>query len=262
MNTRLESLQAALATPRARLTDHPLYSRLSDPDGIRAFSTWHVFAVWDFMSLLKSLQNALTCTRPPWLPVGNPATRFLINEIVVGEESDTDPNGERISHFELYLKAMESMGADTSIIRRFITALESGRSVKSALQDDGIPPFVRRFVSFTFEAIAQPVHIQASVFTFGREDLIPDMFLGMVRQISEKEEGFALFRYYLERHIEVDGGHHGVLALQMVEELCGTVNENWDEATRWAKQSIEERILLWDGVAGTGIPSSELVSNP
>ena len=257
METPLESLQGSLHQSREHLSVHPLYARLSNAHGLREFSRWHVFAVWDFMSLLKSLQSSLTCTGTPWLPVGNPETRFLINEIVVGEECDVDPAGRRISHFELYVEAMESMGADTSTIRMFISNLQAGKSVGEALMNEQIPSFVRRFVAFTFQAINQPPHIQAAVFTFGREDLIPDMFIGMVRQISSEEPGFALFRYYLERHIEVDGGHHGMLALQMVEELCGEDPVRWEEATAWANNALQERILLWNGIAGLIAPEPE-----
>ena len=260
MKTPLESLQASLHQSREQLAIHPLYARLSNAKGLREFSRWHVFAVWDFMSLLKSLQSSLTCTGTPWLPVGNPETRFLINEIVVGEECDVDPTGRRISHFELYVEAMESMGADTSTIRMFISDLQAGKSVEAALMNEHIPSFVRRFVKFTFQAISQPPHIQASVFTFGREDLIPDMFIGMVRQISSEEPGFALFRYYLERHIEVDGGHHGILALQMVAELCGNDPARWEEASTWANNALQERILLWNGIAGLIAPEPEPIS--
>lgn len=253
MKNEMQQLQDSLQESRQQLSAHPLYKQLNGAVALREFTRWHVFAVWDFMSLLKSLQSTLTCTTLPWLPVGNPATRFLINEIVIGEESDTDPDGNRISHFELYLRAMKSMGANTDCIDAFTSDLRNGIPLNQALQNQHIPDFVRRFVDFTFQTIGQPSHIQASVFTFGREDLIPEMFLGMVRQISSDEPGFALFRYYLERHIEVDGGHHGMLALQMVEELCGNETERWNEARDWANRALQERILLWDGIAEVAV---------
>jgi hypothetical protein len=103
MNTLIKD---AIAPLRETIIQHLLYRRIQHIDDIRLFMQYHVFAVWDFMSLLKSLQNRLTCTTIPWMPAGNAATRFLINEIVTGEESDLAPNGARTSHFELYLQAM------------------------------------------------------------------------------------------------------------------------------------------------------------
>jgi hypothetical protein len=254
MNAHIDSLNAALQPTRQRLLQHPIYEALQDLDGLRELTKYHVFAVWDFMSLLKSLQRDLTCVTVPWVPVGSGSTRYLINEIVTGEESDEMPEWlgdpeSRISHYELYLIAMQHMGAETTLMDQFMAALKQTGNVETALSHADVPEGVRQFVNFSFRAIAtnQP-HIVASIFTFGREDLIPDMFLAFVQQMEESAPGGPLhtFRYYLERHIEVDGDHHSHLAMQMVSELCGDDETRWQEATDWAIQAIEARIGLWD----------------
>jgi hypothetical protein len=54
-------------------------------------------------------------------------------------------------------------------------------------------------------------------------------------------------RYYLDRHVEVDGGHHGVLARRMVERLCGDDATRWREAERASAEALVARRALWDG---------------
>jgi pyrroloquinoline quinone (PQQ) biosynthesis protein C len=106
------------------------------------------------------------------------------------------------------------------------------------------------FVKFTFEVIEQgKMHEIASVFTFGREDIIPEMFIEIVRKI-EKNTNFSLDKliYYLQRHIEVDGDDHGPLSLSMICELCGSDEQKWKEATIIALKAIEKRMHLWNGV--------------
>ena len=71
MNSQIIQLQDQIKASRAKLLAHPVYAQISDINGLRKFSTFHVYAVWDFMSLLKSLQMGLTCVSLPWLPVGS-----------------------------------------------------------------------------------------------------------------------------------------------------------------------------------------------
>jgi len=200
------------------------------------------------MSLLKSLQVCLTCVSVPWFPVGTPATRYLINEIVLGEESDIDEGGNRISHFELYLKAMRQMDADTSAIESLLAAAQSNKPILDVIQEAALPENVRCFLQYTFEvALHAPPHVKAAVFTFGREDLIPSMFHQLLGQLySEVPNKVSTFKYYIERHIEVDGDHHSHLAIQMVEELCGADNNKWEEASVAAQKALDMRYLLWD----------------
>jgi hypothetical protein len=246
----ITQIRAAIAPVRETILQHPLYHHIQRMDDIRVFMQFHVFAVWDFMSLLKSLQQQLTCTTIPWVPKGSAATRFLINEIVTGEESDLAPDGTRVSHFELYLQAMSQADADTIPIQKFLQQLQSGLDITTLLQTASIPAAAKEFMEYTFDLVLQaPAHVQAAVFTFGREDLIPDMFLALVNDLDRQFPGqISIFKYYLERHIEVDGDHHSHLGMQMVQELCGTDSAKWQEAARAAKTALEKRLWLWDGI--------------
>ncbi len=246
----LQTIVKATSLIREELVHHPLYKRMHHTDDVRVFMQHHVFAVWDFMSLLKGLQQQLTCVDTPWVPVGNANTRYLINEIVVGEESDVDEEGQRVSHFELYLKAMKQAGASTGAIEHLVDDIRKGKVIGEVITQSKLPESVRLFLQNTFDVIAtNKPHILAAVFTFGREDLIPDMFMGMVKDLNQQHDGkFSTFQYYLERHIEVDGDHHSHLATAMTEELCGNDPNKIAEALLWVDKSMKARKALWDGV--------------
>lgn len=250
MNTRLQRIQDLIEPLREQIINHQVYAQIKDIEGLRIFMEYHVYAVWDFMSLLKSLQNNLTCTRIPWFPVGSGDTRYLINEIVAGEESDVDNAGVRKSHFEIYLDAMVQCGADFSKISTVIDLLKQGKSLESALEEAAIPAAARAFVTYTFSVInSNKAHLQSAVFTFGREDLIPGMFISIVNDVHQQfPDSVSIFKYYLERHIEVDGGHHSHLALQMTANLCGDDEQLWEEAAQATVEALKKRIELWDGV--------------
>ena len=250
MNDRINQLRDAIEPLRQEIINHKVYSVIKNSTDLNVFMQHHVYAVWDFMSLLKTLQNNLTCTSIPWVPKGSADTRYLINEIVIGEESDLDHNGNRTSHFELYLAAMTQCGADTSEIISFIDNLKSAKTVQEALQKSQIPITAKSFINFTFNVInSQKEYLQAAVFTFGREDLIPSMFVSIINEIHKNfPNDISIFKYYIERHIEVDGGHHSNLALQMTANLCGDNDAFWQDAENTVKLSLKSRIALWDGI--------------
>lgn len=249
MNPHIARIKENIEPLRQKIMNHELYADIKDLEDLRIFMEFHVYAVWDFMSLLKSLQNTLTCTSVPWFPVGSADTRYLINEIVVGEESDVDMHGKRVSHFELYLAAMTQSKADTSKIESFMSQLRQSGDLNHALKTSNTPDEAAAFVHFTFDIIkSQKDYLQAAIFTFGREDLIPGMFMAIVNDIDRNfPESVSAFKYYLERHIEVDGDHHSHLALEMTANLCGDNPEFWDEAERATTASLEKRIALWNG---------------
>ena len=250
MNQFIEKIQTNIEPLRQEIINHKVYSLINETADLKVFMQHHIFAVWDFMSLLKSLQRNLTCVSVPWFPVGSADTRYLINEIVVGEESDVDENGVRKSHFELYSDAMKQAGANFSQINQFIDLLKAGKSVNEALNAMELAQSIKDFVGFTFKIIdSGKAYLQAAIFTFGREDLIPGMFYSIVNDIHKKfPESVSVFKYYLERHIEVDGDHHSHLALEMTASLCGDDELKWQEAETAIIESLKQRIKLWDGV--------------
>ncbi len=247
---QIDEIKQAIQPLRLQLIEHPLYGSINSIEHLQTFMEHHMFAVWDFMSILKALQNELTCTTVPWVPKGTPALRRLINEIVHGEESDEDKNGRAASHYELYLEAMELAGANTQIITDFLVKIQSGASVYTALEEMKLPTSITNFVRFSFETIdSGKAHNIAAIFTFGREDLIPDMFSALVKDLSATFPGkLDALVYYLDRHIELDGGEHGPLALTMIAELCGSDEYKWNEALEASKKALEVRIALWDGI--------------
>jgi hypothetical protein len=253
MNLEIKKIQTYIEPLRQSIVQHPVYGELRTQEELKIFMEHHVFAVWDFMSLLKSLQKNLTCVDVPWVPRGDAETRYLINEIVCGEESDIDESGVHLSHFELYLQAMDQAGADPSQILTLISELTDGRDVIEILDEMDVDPSIKDFVKFTFHVINhEPIHVQAAIFTFGREDLIPGMFHTLVNDLhTEQPAAWSTFKYYLDRHIEVDGGHHSALALRMVSKLCGTDTQKWEEARIASYEALQRRALLWQGVLNT-----------
>ena len=250
MNPEIKNIQEYIEPLRQSIVSHELYGQLKTQEELRIFMQHHVFAVWDFMSLLKSLQRNLTCVTIPWMPKGDAETRYLIIEIVCGEESDVDESGNHLSHFELYLQAMDQAGADPYQILALISELTDGRDVFAILEEMDVSDSVKEFVKHTFQVLLhEPVHVQAAIFTFGREDLIPGMFHTLVNDLhAQQPEAWSTFKYYLDRHIEVDGDHHSELAIRMVSKLCGSDPKKWEEARIASYEALEKRAMLWQGV--------------
>ncbi|MBS9524533.1 DUF3050 domain-containing protein [Litoribacter alkaliphilus] len=250
MNSHFDLINNRIAPLREQIINHPVYAKITDLEDLKVFMEHHVFAVWDFMSLLKSLQINLTCTSIPWFPKADANTTQLINEIVLGEESDIDQHGERKSHYVLYLEAMQQCGANTASMEKFAASLQANPDFTAAYEAGKVNMATQEFINFTFDIIQNhPLHTQAAVFTFGREDLIPDMFISIVRDIHARfPDQVSILKYYLERHIEVDGDHHGNLSLEMTAALCGVEESNWIEAADAVEKALQMRLKLWDAV--------------
>lgn len=233
------------------LLQHPLYNKVKTIEDLHTFLESHVYAVWDFMSLLKALQSRLTCTTTPWFATKNPETRYLINEIVLAEETDLTLDGRHQSHYEMYIEAMEACGADTSKIESFLAEIQSLQNIFVAIKTSDLHPNIKAFLDFTFRVIEEgKPHEIAAAFTFGREDLIPSMFHAILKNFQNQfpEIDLSKLVYYFERHIELDADEHGPMAMQMITELCGDDDQKWKEVEEVSILALEKRIELWNAI--------------
>ena len=242
-------LSDALATQREALGSHAIYTSLDGLPDVSMVMEYHVFAVWDFMALLKALQRHLTSTDLFWRPVGEASNRRLINQMVLEEESD-EIDGVPTSHFEVYLTAMQDVGADVGPITKLLACLGGGAGLEAAFERACVPDAARAFVRSTFDVIAtgRP-HMICAAFTCGREQAIPGIFQAVLEALPGQGDRLGSLRAYLERHIELDGEDHGPKAVAMLSALCGEDPIKWREAEGAARQALEARIALWSGIA-------------
>ena len=244
-------LAAAIQPWRDRLLGHEVYRRLTNKREIQTFMEHHCYAVMDFMCLLKSLQQRLTVVAVPWFPPANAAAARFINEIVLGEESDVAPGGGYTSHYELYLSAMRQAGASTEKVEAFVELGRNHHHYRRALVRAGVPQAAQAFVIDSMSVcLTGKNHEIASYFLFGRENLIPGMFRVLVERLrASGESGLEGLIYYLDRHIEIDGGAHGPAAEKMLIFLTDGVPRRWAEAYKAALRALTSRLKLWDAIA-------------
>lgn len=247
--TPVDAILHATAELRSQLLAHPIYDAIHTREQLKVFMRYHAFAVYDFMWLLKRLQQDICGVRVPWLPSAEPEIARFINEIVLGEETDEDAQGSFCSHFELYLEAMQDVDASTISIQQFVENLRSGMSVEQGLAQANAPEEAMQFVTLTHRLTTGGSTAEvAAAFCFGREDIIPDMFQRLLQGFDRNHVSVPRLRYYIQRHIELDGDHHGPLARQLVNSLCGINQSAMEAAVQAACMAIRHRIALWDGV--------------
>lgn len=237
-----------LKSLKLELANHKVFKNLKSIEDLRYFMQIHVFAVWDFMSLLKRLQKDICSVSVPWMPVKLGNASRLINEIVCGEESDKLPNKEGYaSHFELYLRAMEEVKASTTGINAFINDLNNGLDIYSAIER--IPEDARAFVKYTMDvALNKSTAEVAGSFFNGREDVIPDMFSRLLEDWEINKGDAPYFHYYLVRHIELDGDEHGPAGAKLINEITGDDVISIEKMLDCSIESVKQRIQLWDRV--------------
>jgi len=239
-----------------QLSAHSLYQGINSDINLKIFMQHHVYAVWDFMSLIKSLQQHITPSTIPWVPPKNPRYANFINQLVLEEESDYDLTGSRdatqkrnyASHFESYLHAMSEIGADTQAITTFIDTVET-KGLEEALQLTCVPEPSKNFMRFTFSVIQRnKPYLTAASLAYGREDLVPLLFQCLEDGLQLSPQQAPNLYAYLNRHIQLDGEEHGPLAIQLLQELCADSPHKHVAAIQVAEQALEARLNFWNGI--------------
>jgi hypothetical protein len=212
----------------------------------------HVWAVWDFMSLLKSVQAEVAPVSLPWKPPADLESARLINEIVVHEEGDDGPDGKPISHFQGYLLAMRAAGAATRAIEQFTGAIDRGVPLALALDQAEAPVAAKAFVATTVAITRESLPARVAAFTFGREDVIPQMFrqviAGVARPSARDQADLSVLMWYLDRHIALDGDKHAPMAERLRVRTCLVDEQTEVTSLDAARRVLEQRLALWDAV--------------
>jgi hypothetical protein len=237
----------------SQVCNHHVFSRLTSIRAVRVFMEHHVWAVWDFMSLLKSIQAEVAPVSLPWKPPADPESARLINEIVVSEEGDDGPNGHPISHFQAYVQAMKAAGAATFPIEHFTSALDTGVPLTIAITQSQAPAAAKAFVATTFAITREPIHCRVAAFTLGREEVIPKMFRNVIAGVAQPSVSdpadLSGFLWYLDRHISIDGDRHAPMADRLRARTCLRDEQTQAESLDAACRVLEQRLVLWDAVS-------------
>lgn len=235
---------------KEQIRSHRLYALISTKERLRLFMESHVFCVWDFQCLLKGLQNQFTCTSIPWFPTEDGEARRLINEIVLEEESDEHPSYGYASHFEIYLDAMKEAGCDVEGILGFVEGISQSKDIERTIGRLKLHQSLKEFLRFTLHIAthAKP-HVMTAVFYESRENMVPQVFQQLLEGLPETT-GFSLnmFKYYLKRHIEVDGQRHGPMSERLLMKICKS-EDDWADCRQMAQLALEKRLNLWEALA-------------
>ncbi len=262
----IETVNQQLAPLIRKIKQHDLYAHICSLNDLRIFMEHHVFCVWDFMCLLKELHSRIVTTRAPWLPPNDSYSAHLISRILLEEETDRTEDGKNYcSHFELYLKAMHAIGANTWPIQHFLQRLSQQEMLIQAAENCQLPASIQQFICTTFGFFSHDTHIMAAAFVYGREAITSSLFTPLVQQLElnipcEQKSKLKPLLYYLNRHIQLDDAEHLPRALQMLMNLANGDAKKWSKIITHAKVSLHARLNFLTAIQKTITQESLILS--
>lgn len=236
------------------INHHKVFSALTSIERFRRFTEMHVYATWDFMCLLKALHRKLNGgSELLWLPPVRSYGEWLINPRLAIEENDITPKGNHLlSHFELYLQAMQECGANTRGINAFIQYVKRDPPLSLLLAQNYLSETTRRYLAGTFDMIiTKDSHILAACFAFAHEHIAENMFTHILQHLmpmAAVHDSLASFIYYFQRQIDLTGVLQGPQAETLLAILCGEDEVKWEDATDAAVFSLKSQLQFLDGI--------------
>lgn len=222
------------------LINHPLYNSIKTESDIKMYMFNQVWCVWDFMTLVKSIQIQIIPPNILWTPPKFPELGAYIYEVLLTEETDKGYNSEtNSSHFQTFLKAMKESSVDTSSVDKFIELLENGNQFEIAIDSCGIHKEAKEFITTTYEFAKSDLHISIAVFCLSREGVIPDMFMNLLANVS-LSNNYKIFNWYLNRHIYLDSQSHGPLSIKLFKTIVDT-KQKQEEALQASLKALKAR---------------------
>ncbi len=246
----LEDLKKRIDELKYKIYNHKLFCTRLNIQQVRYFMESHIFSVWGFMSILKSIQFNLSTTTLPWTPTDNTRNGLtnFINEIVLSEESDYIEGIGYTSHFEIYLDAMKEINADTSQILLLLKNIKDDGYIYEHVNRLNILDEVKAFIKFDMEtSISGNLPKLVGSFTLGREKVIPNMFEHIILSVNDVAST-SKFITYLNRHIEVDGDRHGPLSSELLEKICSS-DQDMLLSYQFGIKSLKLRLKIWDKIS-------------
>ena len=250
MHQQLSKIIQVIQPLVTQIHQHPVFASIHSIQRLCRFAEIHIFVVWDFICLLKALHRQLSSTQLLWTPPKNHLGCYLVNTLLTEEESDNLQDNRYLSHFELYVQAMQECGADTRPIETFIAHIHQQDDLEIALLQSHAPLPAQHFVRDTFHVIHKNSHHLAASLAFARENITSGMFSSLLQHLNQTENTHSLksFIQYFQRHIELDSHKHSHQSQLLVAELCGEDGNKWQEATDTAIFSLQSRLRLLDEI--------------
>ena len=232
-----------------KLKTHPVFEFVQTKEDLRYFMSWHAFAVWNFMSLAQRLQHELKSAHLPWTPPKSSPVARMLNDIVLGEESDVKMWGWHSSHIDLYLSAMKEVGANASQLEKFLGLISLKIEVNNALRMVKAPEAVQKFVLATNATVKNgSVSEVLGAFLYAREEAIPHIFNSRLAEWFDPIEQAPNFMYYLKRHIALQGECEGSVAMELVNDLTRGLEDSLQKIQHASVMAIDQRLALWNAL--------------
>ena len=195
-----------------KLSHHEVYSKVTSRAQISCFMSYHIFAVWNFIKLLKSLQIKTSIALRSQALECSGETRDLIGKIVFAEESELYPYGQPTEYFAVYLGAISELEVNSNFLWTFLTSKHSLQSLKPGIQE---------LVGYNLTlAETGTIGEIAAAFFCGREPVSYQLFTSIIKILKQDGKECPNLINYTEKLNQENSRQVGTLVLKLLDYFC------------------------------------------